>query len=873
MKKSITGAILLLSLTTYSQRISENLNEGWAFNRLIDGQEEMSATVNVPHSWNATDIMDDEPGYFRGTGIYRKTITIPASMAGRSLYLHGEGANQVAEVWVNGKSAGTHIGGYGAFYIPVTSLVKTGVENKLEIRVNNSHDKDIPPLSADFTFFGGLYRDVQLISVDNLHFSFRENYPGILISTPKVTGKAATVRASAVIHNESAASRKTRVRATVRDAKGKQVSKVTTDVLINANEEKKVTLALMNIREPRLWSPDDPYLYETVVEIIDPSTSHVLDSYTQKTGFRWFHFDSQKGFFLNGKFLKLVGTSRHQDYPGLGNALPDKIAVSDIVLLKQMGGNFLRVAHYPQDPSVLAACDSLGILASVEIPVVNEITESDAFRNNSLNMQREMIRQHHNHASVIIWCYMNEVLLRMPSFNGDKQRQDQYLQAVKALAFSLDSLTRAEDNTRYTMMAHHGNYNQYRNAGLVDIPQIVGWNLYSGWYGGRMTDFPNFLDSFHARHPDKILVVSEYGADADPRIRSREPVRFDKSVDYALLFHQYYWSVMRTRSFMAAAMIWNLSDFHSETRSETMPHINNKGLAEWSRQPKDLYYYYQAVLSKTAYSKILHTGYRQTDSKAPELIRAATNLPELELFVNGKSVGWAKTEEGLCEWKAELADGWNRLRVQSKDKQFAGDTASVLYKKIELTRAYFDKGRMLNVLLGGNRTYTDSEGNTWIPGQDYIPGSWGHSGGKPFKAAGNDRLPYGSDKNIRGTDDDPVYQTQQMGITNYTADLPEGDYEITLCFAELEGVAAVSIPYNLSETKVGDTAMPRRVFNILINEKLAFSNIDIAAQAGRAVAVNKSFRQEIKKGEKLSIRFESVIGETILNAIQIRKIK
>lgn len=867
----------MLSLTTYSQRVFETLNENWSFSRLVNGQEEKPTTVNIPHSWNTTDIMDDEPGYFRGTGVYRKTVPIPANNDGRRFYLHGEGANQVTELIINGKLAGKHIGGYGAFYIPVTSLVKPGSANQFEIRVDNSHNLDIPPLSADFTFFGGLYRDVNLLSVNDLHFSFQENYPGVLISTPNVSAKKATLLASAYLHNESDLNRATRVRVTIKDAKGKKVSTKTKDEFVNAGEIKKVSLPILSLSKPRLWSPENPYLYETFLEIIDPVTGTVLDTYSHKTGFRWFHFDAKKGFFLNGKSLKLVGTSRHQDYPGLGNALPDSIAVADIMLLKKMGGNFLRVAHYPQDPVILKTCDSLGILTSVEIPVVNEITESAAFRSNVLNMQREMIRQHYNHASVIIWCYMNEVLLRMPSFKGDKEMEKKYLQSVKSLAYSLDSLSRVDDASRYTMMAHHGNYNQYRNAGLVEIPQIVGWNLYSGWYGGRIQDFPSFLDSFQARHPEKILVVSEYGADADPRIRSLEPVRFDKSIEYAFSFHQFYWSVMRNRPFVAAAMIWNLSDFHSETRSETMPHINNKGLAEWNRQPKDLYYYYQAVLSETTYAKILHaeprTAWFDAGFVASEKIRVATNQSELELFVNGQSVGWAKMKENLCEWNTELSDGWNHLQVLGLNKNFTGDTASVLYRKMGVAKELLEKGRKLNLLFGGNRTYTDKAGTAWLPARKYVKGSAGYNGGKAYKANGNDRLPYGSDKNIRNTDDDPIYQTQQIGIEKFTADLPTGDYEVMLCFAELEGEAAAPIPYNLSETKKVDTTSPRRVFHIVVNDELKYQDFDVSSEVGRAVAINKTFKKEIKEGEKLEIRFEPVVGEPILNAIEIRKIK
>ncbi|RZM15925.1 MAG: hypothetical protein EOO88_43215, partial [Pedobacter sp.] len=377
------------------------------------------------------------------------------------------------------------------------------------------------------------------------------------------------------------------------NAERKLVRSVSTPALINASQNKEIVQDIP-VTYPTLWSVASPYLYKASTIITEASTGKVLDEIEHSVGFRWFTFDASQGFFLNGKSLKLIGASRHQDRKGFGNAVPDSLARKDVVLLKEMGGNFLRVAHYPQDPAVLKACDELGILASVEIPVVNEITETDSFYNNCLQMQVEMIRQHYNHPSVIIWCYMNEVLLR-PSFNDDKARQTLYFSNIAKLAGRLDSLTRKEDPFRYTMIAHHGNYNQYKEVGLIDIPMIVGWNLYQGWYGSKIEDLPPYLDRYHRDYPQKPMMITEYGADADPRIRSTDPVRFDKSIEYATYYHQYYLEQIMQRPFVAGAQVWNLADFNSETRNESMPHINNKGLLQWDRTPKDPYYFYNGV--------------------------------------------------------------------------------------------------------------------------------------------------------------------------------------------------------------------------------------------------------------------------------------
>ncbi|MGB8193622.1 MAG: glycoside hydrolase family 2 TIM barrel-domain containing protein, partial [Chitinophagaceae bacterium] len=576
--------------------------------------------------------------------------------------------------------------------------------------------------------------------------------------------------------------------------------------------------------------------------------------------------------------LKLVGVSRHQDRPGMGNAVPDALALEDIEWLKKMGGNFLRVAHYPQDPVVLQACDRLGILASVEIPVVNEITESDSFYNNCERMQVEMIRQNYNHPSVIMWCYMNEVLLR-PHFNNDKERQKIYIGNITKLAKRLENTTRREDPYRYTMIAHHGDFDKYKNAELTDIPMVVGWNLYSGWYGGDISNFPEFLDKHHQQLPSKPMVVAEYGADADPRIRSLQPVRFDKSVEYTTRFHQYYMQEMMKRPFVAGAMIWNLADFNSEKREETMPHINNKGLLRADRIPKDPYYFYQSILTTAPFIKILSADWKIRSGIADSAtnicyrpMQIAANLDSVELFVNEISFGWKKPANGLCEWSIPFRNGMNRMEAKGvKEKQSYLDQSIIEFRmQPYLLSDTVLRFQSLNVLLGADRYFTDTAEQIWQPDQAYRKGSWGHVGGRAFKLANNNRLPYGSDKNILGTDNDPVYQTQQTGISNYRLDVPQGEYEITLHFAELES-ASKDLPYNLSPPPPPAT-IPERRFNVYVNNKLMLQNFDIAAQYGRARAVSKKIKLSVSDNQGIQIAFESIVGEPVLNAIQVKRV-
>ncbi len=868
---------LLLAGFLYAQpspRTITNINHEWLFTKENKtGQQVKWETVHLPHTWNTDDVMDDVPGYYRGVGLYKRKLIADKKLKGKQFYLLFEGANQVAEVFINGIKAGEHTGGYSAFTVCITDLISFEKENEVLVKVDNSFNQDIPPLTADFTFYGGIYRDVWLQAVDAVHFSLNDN--GLYINTPSVSTKNATVQVKATISNKELSSKKIRIKTVIKNKEGKTVAAVSQLVVIKPGTVWSVPQPLINIKNPELWSPESPYLYTITSEIRETATGKLVDVVTNPLGLRWFHFDAAKGFFLNGKSFKLVGTSRHQDYKGLGNALPDDLAIQDIVLLKKMGGNFLRIAHYPQDPSVLAACDSLGILTSVEIPVVNEITETDHFYDNCLAMQVEMIRQHYNHPSVIIWCYMNEVLLR-PRYNNDKEKQKIYFASVTKLAKALDSITRKEDPYRYTMMAHHGDYNRYKETGLIDIPMIVGWNLYAGWYGPKLTDFPAFLDTFHKKHPLKPMLVSEYGADADPRIRSTEPVRFDKSVEYTTKLHQYYFTEMMKRPFVAAAMIWNLADFNSETRTESMPHINNKGLLEWDRTPKDPYYYYEAVLSKNAFIKILGvaTAAGVADSSNTFCIRpvqVAANIGEIELIMNGRSVGKKQTENGLSEWELPFMNGENNIEVKGeRNGKIYTDKMIVSFS---LQPYSFDQKipfQQMNILLGANRYYIDDEKQLWIPDQSYHEGSWGYIGGKMFKTPENGRLPYGTDKNIAGTDNDPVYQTQQMGIYKYRLDLPAGKYELTLHFAELLGGQVKELPYNLSGP---DRIEPngKRIFNVFVNGKLLLNNFDIAEQYGSATAVTKTLSVTVSGTTGIEIDFKSIEGEPVLNALQVKK--
>ena len=398
MKKALLTIILVLSAAAViaRPRAAYTINESWEFSRdAVSATDSCAWTVvNIPHTWNAADAEDDVPGMYRGGAWYRKSVAVPESFADRRVIIYFEGANQETSLYVNGSHVGDHIGGYTRFCFDITPYVEFGKLNLIAVNVNNRYNPDIPPLSADFTFFGGIYRDVYLKFVDPVHVATSDHASsGIYVTTPEVSAEAAVANVRALLTNDSPDRADVIVKYELKDSDGHTAASDEAKVKIPAGETMTVISKNLGLENPHLWDIDDPYLYTMQVSIRDRKSGEVLDEVSEPVGFRWFRFDPDEGFFLNGRHRKLVGTARHQDFAHTGNALRDEFHVQDVMLLKEMGGNFLRVSHYPQDPVVMDMCDKLGIVTSVEIPVINTVTETEAFLENCVNMAVEMVRQ------------------------------------------------------------------------------------------------------------------------------------------------------------------------------------------------------------------------------------------------------------------------------------------------------------------------------------------------------------------------------------------------------------------------------------------------------------------------------------------------
>lgn len=884
----ITATLLCNGMQAQS-RVQYTINSNWNFYK---GKADVSdhtiawESVTIPHSWNVDDVMDDEPGYYRDTASYAKELFIPASWKDKKVFLIFDAIGINADIYVNGKLARSHTGAYTSFNVEISKYLHFSEvgnsKNQLFIQANNTFTDDVPPLSGDFTFFGGIYRDVHLLALEKVHFRMDQyNSKGVFWNTPNVSEKSADIFLKGAFSSSLSMAKEVTVEHIILSGDGKIVLSHEKAYKSQTGETVPFSCKL-KLKKPELWSPESPSLYRLVSSLkVD---GEIMDQIENPIAFRWFEFDSEKGFSLNGSPYRLIGASRHQDFSNMGNALDDAMHVLDIELLKEMGGNFLRIAHYPQDESIIQACDRLGILCSIEIPLVNAITESEEFFHNSEVMLREMMAQYYNYPSLIIWAYMNEIFLRLPYQSGT-EAYDHYLGSTRQLFTRLENVIREEDPYRYTMMVGHGSGLVYKEAGLIDIPQLFGWNIYTGWYDGKSTRIGSSLDKKHDLCGDVPILVTEYGADADIRIHNFQPVRFDKSVEYATDYHKEYLKAFHDRKFVNAMIVWNLADFNSESRTETTPHVNAKGLLTIDRKEKDGFRFYKANLSENPYICIgsKEWNFRTDLAKSEKAdfveqpVQVFSNAHEVELLHNGTSLGKKEVIDGIGTFTVPFKHGTNQLLTRASiDNIEITDQVTIDFtiipKNLQNASQPFDK---LNVSLGDKRLYTDFiRRENWLPAQAYVPGGWGYIGGNVYKMESTKRQSYGSNVNILNTDLDAVYATQLEGIEEFRFDVPEGTYTLTLHFSELRSdIIHKALAYNLDGEKENDNSSLNRVFSVSVNSNIVLYQLSNNDQLVPEEAI--SFKTIVKaiEGKGISVKFTGIKGEAILNAIQLQKIR
>ena len=589
--------------------------KGWEFT----GPDGTTTTVDLPHTWNARDGQDGGNDYWRGTCIYRTHFAAPQfNTASHQVWIQFDGVNASAHVVLNGSPVCNHDGGYSTFRANITELLRD--ENELTVEVDNSKNDRVYPQKADFTFYGGIYRDVSLMVVSKNHFTL--DYfggPGIRI-TPTVQGADASVQVTTWHDGEG------EVSIELLDAAGNTVA---------TGKGPDITLTIFNAH---LWNGvKDPYLYSCKARLVVNGT--VEDETTTRFGVRSFKVDPKKGFFLNGKSYPLHGVSRHQDRKGLGNAITREMHDEDMALIKEIGANTIRLAHYQHDQYFYDLCDEVGMVVWAEIPYISEHMPNG--RENTISQMKELIIQNYNHPCIVCWGVSNEFTI---STKDKKDMLDNHRQ--------LNDLCHEMDKTRLTTLACYAMCGPFNRS--AHITDMVSWNLYLGWYvpGFILNDL--WMGFFHLCFPNRPFGYSEYGAEGMPNLHSTHPHRGDHTEEYQAKYHEYMLRCFKRHPWMWATHVWNMFDFAADARDQGgEPGMNHKGLVTFDRKTKkDSFYLYKAWWSDEAFVHICSKRFvERTGSTAT--VKVYSNQSTVALYVNGNKVG-EQTGEHVFTFKVPL---------------------------------------------------------------------------------------------------------------------------------------------------------------------------------------------------------------------------
>ena len=608
-------------------RKEQLINDNWLF-RYHDGTE---TVLNLPHTWNARDGQDGGNDYWRGTCVYEKTFPMPAVSPEERVYLQFEGVNASARVVLNGAAVMTHDGGYSTFRGDITGHLKP--ENHLVVEVDNSVNDRVYPQKADFTFYGGIYRNVRLITVNRHHFDLDHfGGPGIAVQA-QVTGRDASVWVRTWHNAENGL-----VSITLKDREGNVAA---------SGQGTDTNIPLPNVH---LWDGlDDPYLYTCEATLTVDGT--VVDRVSARFGARYFHADPQKGFFLNGRSYPLRGVCRHQDWRGIGNALQKEHHDTDMAMIREIGANTIRLAHYQHDQYFYDLCDEYGFVVWAEIPYISEHMPNG--RENTISQMKELIVQNYNHPSICVWGISNEITI---STRDKKDMMDNHR--------VLNDLVHQMDPSRPTTLACYAVCGPF-NPVAHKVSDLVSWNLYLGWYVPGMFLNNLWVDFFHRKYPNRCLGYSEYGCECMPNLHSAHPRRGDQSEEYQCLYNEYMLKFFDKRPFLWATHLWNMFDFAADARNQGgEPGMNHKGLVTFDRQVrKDSFYIYKAWWSREPFVHICGKRFIDRVETICE-VKVYSNQDSVTLYANGKQVA-TKTGshvftfrvQNLGEMKLEAVSG------------------------------------------------------------------------------------------------------------------------------------------------------------------------------------------------------------------------
>ena len=594
-------------------------NDNWEFLKGVSeiGAAEVGESITIPHTWNATDGQDGGNDYFRGTCLYRKVFRSDLLPKAKKYYLEINGANSSADVYMNGKRLAHHDGGYSTWRVNITGYLRT--ENTLCILVDNAPNEEVYPQVADFTFYGGIYRDVNIVCVEETHFDLEYFGGKGLVITPEIAETAANVKIDTYVNDME---------------KGDEISFCIFDADGNAVAQcqSATTSAVLTIEDVHLWNGRiDPYLYTAEVAIIRGGEK--IDQISSRFGCRTFRIDAKTGFILNGKEYPLHGVSRHQDRWQIGNALLPEHHLEDMDLICEVGANTIRLAHYQHDQYFYDLCDERGMVIWAEIPYISR--HMSGGNDNTMSQMRELIVQNYNHPSICVWGLSNEITM-----DGAKDPD------LIANHHKLNDLVHEMDKTRPTTVACISMCDI--DEKYVHISDVVSYNHYFGWYGGSLDEYGTWYDKFHEKYPNKPIGCSEYGCEA-LNWHNSNPESGDYTEEYQAIYHESLIRQLFTRKYIWSTHVWNMFDFGADARAEGGENgQNHKGLITIDRKyKKDAFYAYKAWLVSPDVDPFVHICGKRYVDRVEEVTKVTvySNLPEVELFVNGESIGKKSAED------------------------------------------------------------------------------------------------------------------------------------------------------------------------------------------------------------------------------------
>lgn len=650
-----------LSSTLLAQRENILINNDWDFRFSHEVEQRSGKRVDLPHTWNTTDALSGKIDYKRGIGNYKKSLFIKQDWKGKRLFIRFEGANSVANLFVNGKHVGEHRGGYAAFIFEITEHLNYGQKNEILVRVNNAEQLDVMPLVGDFNFYGGIYRDVHLLVTNDVCISPLDYASsGVSLVQQTVSEKKASLAAMIQLSNGSKKEKKLTLKMKIQDGE-KVVREDILDFTLSEDSESQQDI-VFSIEKPRLWNgTEDPFMYRAIVELYD--NDKLLDTVEQPLGLRYYETDSQNGFYLNGKYLQLRGVCRHQDRAERGNALYLEHHQEDMDIMLEMGVNAVRLAHYPQAKEMYNLTDKFGIVTWAEIPFVGPggykdkgFVNMESFKQNGKLQLIELIKQNYNHPSICFWGLFNEL----------KESGDNPIEYIK----ELNTMAHQLDPSRPTVAASN------QAGGLNFLTDLIAWNRYDGWYGGMPHNLGEFLDRTHSENPQLCIGVSEYGAGAsiyhqqDSLVKTN-PTSWWHPENWQTHYHMESWKTINERPYIWGSFVWNMFDFGAAHRTEgDRTGINDKGLVTFDRKDKkDAFYFYKANWNKI--DKFVHIANKRNKKIATSnhSFMIFTNTNGAELIVNGKSFGIKQSDKyATIFWEnIPLHSGENYIRVHSTD--------------------------------------------------------------------------------------------------------------------------------------------------------------------------------------------------------------